>query len=535
MDAQPPLNALKEHFSSLALLPTAVSPSLSNVAYGLAILLLLRYLVALTRRTFPPGPVGLPIIGNLHQLSHDAWFKFTDWKRTYGPIVYINLAGQNVIVLNTLQAAADLLDRKAAIYSSRPRFEVACNMLTEGMFFVFQDYGDRWRRMRRAAHEGLHSGVVKDYYPIQTLEAAILLEDMIRAPNDWDRHMRRTAASTVLSATYDRAPLKDVDDSSMVILENFTKRIVQAGYVDGYFIELFPLFKHLPSVFAPWKKEAYEWAPQFTRLFDGLYGEVKEKVLEGKARPSFSASMVEKQTKYDLSDKETAWLVGTVAAAYETISGTMAWFMLAMVLYPEAQRKAQEELDAIVGRSRPPTFDDLDSLVYIHAMVKEILRWHPVDPLGMQHRSTEDDVYKGYFIPKGTICIANIWAINRDPDLWGPDADEFKPERHIGLDGKLAPSPPDTKGEGHVSFGFGRRICVGRHLARNSLLINIASVLWMFDVLAPVGPGGEEIVCTERSIDMGLVVRPQEYDYRFKLRIPGAEEILESYREALSL
>ncbi len=57
--------------------------------------------------------------------------------------MYINLAGQNVIVLNTLQAAADLLDRKAAIYSSRPRFEVACNMLTEGMFFVFQDYGDR--------------------------------------------------------------------------------------------------------------------------------------------------------------------------------------------------------------------------------------------------------------------------------------------------------------------------------------------------------------------------------------------------------
>ncbi len=62
--------------------------------------------------------------------------------------------------------------------------------------------------------------------------------------------------------------------------------------------------------------------------------------------------------------------------------------MLAMVLYPEAQRKAQEELDAIVGRSRPPTFDDLDSLVYIHAIVKEILRWHPVDPLGECSKST---------------------------------------------------------------------------------------------------------------------------------------------------
>ncbi len=186
--------------------------------------------------------------------------------------------------------------------------------------------------------------------------------------------------------------------------------------------------------------------------------------------------------------------------------------MLAMVLYPEAQRKAQEELDAVVGRSRPPTFDDLDSLVYIHAIVKEILRWHPVDPLGacsisidslhrcspslgMQHRSTEASEFsacrpcilahgdprqlgrrlQGVLHPEGNHlhceCLVGCYcvdsedmspynahrAINRDPDLWGLDADKFKPERHIGLDGKLAPSPPDTKDEGHVSFGFGRR------------------------------------------------------------------------------
>ncbi|RPD59286.1 cytochrome P450 [Lentinus tigrinus ALCF2SS1-7] len=475
----------------------------------------------------------MPIVGNLLQLSQDAWLKFTDWKHVYGPIVYLNLAGQDVIVLNTLQAAADLLDRRASIYSSRPRFEVACNMLTEGMFFVFQGYTDRWRRMRRAAHESLHSGLMKNYHPIQTLETAILLKDMVKAPHDWDKHLRRTAASTVLSITYGLPPLKDVDDPSMATLENFLGKIVRAGYVDGFLIELFPSLMRIPALLAPWKKEAHEWAPQFTGLFEGLYAGVKEKVLEGDARPSFSASMVEKQIKFDLNDKETAWLVGTVATAYETISATMAWFMLAMVLYPEAQRKAHKELDAVVGRSRLPTLDDFESLVYIQAMVKEILRWHPVGPLGVQHRSTEDDVYEGYFIPKGTICIANIWGINRDPELWGPDADQFKPDRHIGSDGKLAPSPPDTKEEGHVSFGFGRRICVGRHLGRNSLFLNIASVLWMFTVKAPLGPDGQEVVCTEKSVDMGLVVRPQEYDYRFELRIPDAEEILNSHEEVL--
>lgn len=115
-------------------------------------------------------------------------------------------------------------------------------------------------------------------------------------------------------------------------------------------------------------------------------------------------------------------------------------------------------------------------------------------------------------------------AINRDPDMWGPDADEFRPERHIGPDGKLAPSHMDTKEEGHVTFGFGRRyiraltyrqalanrhfhrICVGRHVARNTLFISIAYLLWMFKIKPPVGPDGKEVELTEKSIDLGLVV-----------------------------
>ena len=83
----------------------------------------------------------------------------------------------------------------------------------------------------------------------------------------------------MLSVTYDCPPLKSVDDPSMVLLENFTNRIVRAGHVDGYLIELFPSLQHLPGFLAPWKKQAYEWAPQFTELFSGLYGAVKERVV----------------------------------------------------------------------------------------------------------------------------------------------------------------------------------------------------------------------------------------------------------------
>jgi len=113
----------------------------------------------------------------------------------------------------------------------------------------------------------------------------------------------------------------------------------------------------------------------------------------------------------------------------------MAWFTLAILAYPETQARAQAELDAVVGRTRLPTFADYTHLPYIRAMVKEALRWRPVDPVGLPHRSIEDDWYEGMFIPKGTVCIANVWHLNRDPEIYGEDAAHFNPARHLDANG----------------------------------------------------------------------------------------------------
>src|SRR5579863_7717265 len=137
----------------------------------------------------------------------------------------------------------------------------------------------------------------------------------------------------------------------------------------------------------------------------------------------------------------------------------MAWWTLAMLAYPESQARAQAELDAVVGRAQPPTFADYPQLPYIRAMVEEILRWGTVAPQGVPHCVTRDDWYEGMFIPKGTICIPNVWLKNRDPEVYGENAAQFDPARHLDANGDITPSP-DTKDEGHVSFGFGRRECV---------------------------------------------------------------------------
>jgi len=184
----------------------------------------------------------------------------------------------------------------------------------------------------------------------------------------------------------------------------------------------------------------------------------------------------------------------------------MTWWALAMVAYPETQARAQAELDAVVGLARPPNFADYLHLPYLRAMVKETLRWALVAPLGLPHRTNEDDWYEGMFIPKGTICIPNVWHMNRDPEIYGENAAQFDPTRFLDANGDIAPDP-DTKDEGHVSYGFGRRECVGRHVANNSLFINIAVVLWATKIERKKDASGKLLpLDVDGFVDHGIVV-----------------------------
>jgi cytochrome P450 len=178
-----------------------------------------------------------------------------------------------------------------------------------------------------------------------------------------------------------------------------------------------------------------------------------------------------------------------------------------MIAFPEVQRRAQVELDAVVGRDRLPTFADAPRLPYICAILKEILRWRPAIPLGVPHASSEEDWYQGTFVPKGAMCIANIWHCNHDRTVFGDDADEFRPERHLDEHGEPLPGPAETNQQGHVTYGFGRRICVAKQLANDSLFINIARVLWAANLERARDENGKQVpLDTDTVVDVGLVM-----------------------------
>jgi cytochrome P450 len=182
----------------------------------------------------------------------------------------------------------------------------------------------------------------------------------------------------------------------------------------------------------------------------------------------------------------------------------MGWWLLAMLAYPETQSRAQAELDAVVGRARPPTFADYPHLPYIRAMVKETLRWRPVGPVGVPHRTTEDDWHEGMFIPKDTICITNVWHMNRDPEIFGENVEHFDPGRY--LDARAA-GMSDIKEQGHFAYGFGRRNCVGRYMADNSMFINIAVLLWATKIERKKDASGRLLpLDVDVWADVGLIV-----------------------------
>ena len=194
-------------------------------------------------------------------------------------------------------------------------------------------------------------------------------------------------------------------------------------------------------------------------------------------------------------------------------------FFLAMTVFPDAQKKAQEEIDRVIGGSRLPTSKDLSTLPYIEAVMKETHRWHLVVPMGIPHTSTEEDTCRGYRIPKGSILLPNNWFFTHDPTVY-PDPMEFRPERFI----ETATHKPEPDPRNYI-FGYGRRICPGRYVADNALFVTIAQTLAVFDIGKFVEKDGR-VVTPEVRFEPGTVSHAVPYRCSIKPRSEAHEQLI---------
>ncbi|OAA80555.1 cytochrome P450 [Akanthomyces lecanii RCEF 1005] len=217
-----------------------------------------------------------------------------------------------------------------------------------------------------------------------------------------------------------------------------------------------------------------------------------------------------------------------------TVAGPIQYFIMAMGLHPEWQKKMQEEIDRVCG-DRMPQIGDYEQLPTVRACVKESLRWRSTVPLGVPHRCEEDVEYRGVTIKKDDVVLACEWALNRVPEQY-PDPENFRPERWLerGWPTYMEPLsryPNLREGKGMHTFGWGRRMCLGQSIADHELFIVGASVVWGFSVSVKKCPlTGEEIVFDDQATNSSVILEPTTFPMNLKPRSPGhVKDIMRQY------
>ncbi|KIJ25376.1 hypothetical protein M422DRAFT_237031 [Sphaerobolus stellatus SS14] len=468
-------------------------------AYVLGLLLLSNLLKRIgrnkaSRLPLPPGPKPLPLLGNyLERPKEEPWLVTDKWIKQYGDLVYYRILGQGVLVLGSLKRTHDLFDKRSKIYSSRP-YSYMLSVLCGWDFAIpVQGYGDIWRQHRRVFQQYFNINAVSKYRPIQLREARKLLLRILNDSNPMDvkEHLRNTFATIVMEIVYG---YKVVDNDPFIHITEEAMDGFNAATVPGAFlVDMIPIMLYLPSWFpgGGFKKLAKKWKKATMEMIDVPFFKVKDEMKRGVAQPSITSSMIQSVAEKPKAEAEAMEQVlkntaGTAfAGGTDTTISAVYSFFIAMAMHPEVQKKAQKELDAVIGTDRLPEFEDRESLPYINAIILEVLRWQNVIPLITPHLSTQDDIYDGYFIPKGTVIVGAAWSILHDPDVFENPLD-FNPERYL-KDGKVN---PDIIDPAIAIFGFGRRICPGRYLSDDTMYAMISSTLATFNIAPPLDPNG---------------------------------------------
>ncbi|MCL7021982.1 hypothetical protein MKW94_013714 [Papaver nudicaule] len=187
----------------------------------------------------------------------------------------------------------------------------------------------------------------------------------------------------------------------------------------------------------------------------------------------------------------------------DTSVSTIGWAFTELLRNPPVMKRLQKELETVVGLDRPVQEADLVKLEYLDMVIKETMRLHPPAPLLVPHEAMEDVKLNAYDIPKGSWLMVNVWGMARNQNVWSPNAEEFYPERFVGVD-------TDLKGNDFklLPFGSGRRKCPGMQMGITAVRMIVAQFVHCFDWKLPVGMSIGDLDMTENP---GLTVPRVEH------------------------
>ncbi|KAG2356461.1 cytochrome P450 [Suillus spraguei] len=352
--------------------------------------------------------------------------------------------------------------------------------------------------------------VIPRYHDLMQMESRPFLSRLVSSPLQFQDHIRRYAGGLTLLVVYGHQ-VKSNDDPFLNLAEEcvgiLANRIASGGGI--WPVDIFPALKDLPMWFpgASFKRNAAVWKAKMEEFVDRPYEFVKNEIVSSSSLPSLKTnSLTEKRDRpclFPTYDHDIRWTANSMySASIDTTITTLSHFILAMVQYPHVLRRAQAELDDVLGSGgdgfgsalkakRLPTFGDRAKLPYCDAVFTETLRWGVPVPLNLPHRLTQADTYEGMHIPQGSLVFGNIWAIMRDPELY-QDPEVFEPGRWLARDAIDEEAGKERDPRAFI-FGFGRRRCPGTHLVESSVWLLITSMLATLDIRKARDDKGVEI------------------------------------------
>ncbi|XP_069116655.1 steroid 17-alpha-hydroxylase/17,20 lyase-like [Argopecten irradians] len=483
------LDGIENLQEMLGPLQTYVTPTSALVGLGAG--LTVYWLVKRNKYKLPPGPTPIPLIGNLKLLgARDFQEQCMELSKKYGPVITIYFSTRPIVIVNTIEAATDVLIRSKADFANRPKIPSALLFSDGGKDIAMAQYTPTWKLHRKIAGSALRT-----YLKGRKLEEAIhgSLTQMMElfdekkgeafAPHT---HVDLAMINIIYALCFNKVyKFDDPKFKSFMDIQNDLLASFGSGFIEDIFPILLKIWptKRLTGVL--------ELANKLYQVLVDELVEHKQTFDEGNIR-DFTDALI--QARMEAENEEDTELLSQLTdvhlkqtlsdiffAGLDTSRFTLQWFLLYMAAYPEIQKKAQKEIDNAVGQNRLPGLDDRPSMPYTEAVLHEIMRVATVAPMGFPHSARIDSKLCGFDIPERTTIMINQWALHNDPRHW-KDPSKFDPERYLDSDGNLGPKPVSW-----LPFSAGRRVCLGESVAKAELHLICAILLQQFDISIPPG------------------------------------------------
>ncbi|XP_022374663.1 cytochrome P450 2D15 isoform X2 [Enhydra lutris kenyoni] len=466
---------------------------LGPLAVAVAIFLLLVDLIHRHRcwaARYPPGPMPLPLLGNLLQMDfRNTLCYFDQLRQRFGNVFTVHLAWTPMVVLNGLDAV-----REALVYHSEDTADRPPMPIYEHLGFkphsqgvILARYGREWREQRRFSLSTLRNFGLgkKSLEQWVTEEASRLCEafaDYAGRPFSPGALMDKAVSNVISSLTYGRRFEYD-DPLLLKLLDQLHAGVEEDQGVLREVLNSFPVLLHIPGLAG----KVFSAQKAFMTLIDELVQEhrtTRDPTQPPRDLTDAFLDEVEKakgNPKSSFNDENLSMVTSDLfAAGMVSTSATLTWALLLMILHPDVQRRVQQEIDEVIGQARQPEMGDQAHMPFTMAVIHEVQRFGDIVPLGLPHMTTRDIKVQGFLIPKGTKLITNLSSVLKDKEAWKKPF-RFDPEHFLDAEGRF------VKPEAFMPFSAGRRVCLGEPLARMELFLFFTRLLQRFVFSVPPG------------------------------------------------